>query len=523
MSQPLYFDGKIFISSKRASELGGYTQDYIGQLIRGKKIEARMVGRSWFVSEESLKTYQHILRPEISVRPEVPEEKISENFSAISPPEIAKTKTPEVSPYTPLEYGNDDRELIPNIKKLKNTFFSLPQRQKFSFQKNFVNSHRLAELGNKSLAVLLSASLIAGGYFISDAKNARSVFGFINSTTKNVGLAVGETFDSLVGSVRNVAHEYEKTLLTSGEYSRLGFILVHKTGQAITNTYEVFLNKSGTFAYRVVSDPIGTLENTKNAYIASIYAGGDLLSDSRDFLTGFDLAQFTHNLAYQSVAAVSNASNPLGRALETMALGIYRGVNQTFKQTGVFVANLFDGKNINIKGQRDLASNDGIILVPPAPKISTSTPSRIRVAVNSLTSSPTVSPNNSQNNLSNSSPVVVTTNYYVPTNAVTRAELSDMRQELLATINTVARTAGRNTTNVERVYDNINLGNFRGSDIAQASITESSFSGTTISATHLTVSGGDSSTVLTSTFGGNSNFDSGTLYVNSGANYVGIG
>ncbi|HEY4500330.1 MAG TPA: NYN domain-containing protein, partial [Candidatus Paceibacterota bacterium] len=525
MSQPLYFDGKKFISSKRASEVGGYTQDYIGQLIRGKKIEARMVGRSWFVSEESLKTYQRILHPEISVRPEVLEEKLLENFSAISPPEIAKTKTPEISPYTPLEYRNDDRELIPNIKKLKNTFFPSPPRQKFSFQKIFVNSHRLAELGNKSLAILLSASLVAGGYFLSDAKNAKAVFEFINSTTENIGLATGETFDDLVKSVRNIARQYEKTLLTSGEYSRLGFILVHRGGEKITDVYSAVLNRSGSFVYMAISDPMGTLENTKKAYMASIYEGGDLLSDSRDFLAGFDLAQFTHNLAYQSVAAVSNASNPLGRVFENVALGIYRGVNQTFKQTGIFVANLFDGKNANIKDQKDLASNDGIILVPPAPKISTTTPSRIRVATNSATSSPTISSDsskNSQNNLSNSSPVVVTTNYYVPANAVTRSELSDIRSELLATINTVARTAGRNTTNVERVYDNINLGNFKGSDIGKATITDSTFSGTTVSATQLTVTGGDSANLLTSTFGGNSNFGSGTLLVNSPNRNVGV-
>ena len=48
MSHDLQFDGKNYISSKRAAESCGYTQDYIGQLIRSKKIEARMVGRGWF-------------------------------------------------------------------------------------------------------------------------------------------------------------------------------------------------------------------------------------------------------------------------------------------------------------------------------------------------------------------------------------------------------------------------------------------------------------------------------------------
>jgi hypothetical protein len=47
-------DGKIYISSSRAHEISGYSKDYIGQLCRGKKIEARMIGRSWYVNEESL-------------------------------------------------------------------------------------------------------------------------------------------------------------------------------------------------------------------------------------------------------------------------------------------------------------------------------------------------------------------------------------------------------------------------------------------------------------------------------------
>lgn len=40
-----------YISSKRAAEIMGYTQDYIGQLARNGKIEARQVGRVWYVPE----------------------------------------------------------------------------------------------------------------------------------------------------------------------------------------------------------------------------------------------------------------------------------------------------------------------------------------------------------------------------------------------------------------------------------------------------------------------------------------
>jgi len=52
--EELFFKGQRFISSKRASEITGYTKDYIGQLCRAEKIDARLVGRNWYVSEESV-------------------------------------------------------------------------------------------------------------------------------------------------------------------------------------------------------------------------------------------------------------------------------------------------------------------------------------------------------------------------------------------------------------------------------------------------------------------------------------
>ena len=60
MNEPLNLKGKKFISAKRAAEISGYASDYIGQLSRMGKIEARMVGRTWFVSEESLKNHKRI-------------------------------------------------------------------------------------------------------------------------------------------------------------------------------------------------------------------------------------------------------------------------------------------------------------------------------------------------------------------------------------------------------------------------------------------------------------------------------
>ncbi len=54
MGSELIFEGKKYISASRASSITGYNSDYIGQLCRKSLLDCRRVGRSWFVSEESL-------------------------------------------------------------------------------------------------------------------------------------------------------------------------------------------------------------------------------------------------------------------------------------------------------------------------------------------------------------------------------------------------------------------------------------------------------------------------------------
>ena len=57
MDGELIFDNTKYISSKRASEISGYTQDYVGQLCRDGRVDGRRVGRSWYVHEDSLLLY----------------------------------------------------------------------------------------------------------------------------------------------------------------------------------------------------------------------------------------------------------------------------------------------------------------------------------------------------------------------------------------------------------------------------------------------------------------------------------
>lgn len=53
----LEISGRRYISSRRAAKEHKYHSDYIGQLIRGGKVEGQKVGRAWYVDAESLATY----------------------------------------------------------------------------------------------------------------------------------------------------------------------------------------------------------------------------------------------------------------------------------------------------------------------------------------------------------------------------------------------------------------------------------------------------------------------------------
>src|SRR3989344_3096944 len=51
---PIYSDGKEYISAIQASKKVGYASDYVGQLCRAKKIPGLLIGKTWYVDLASL-------------------------------------------------------------------------------------------------------------------------------------------------------------------------------------------------------------------------------------------------------------------------------------------------------------------------------------------------------------------------------------------------------------------------------------------------------------------------------------
>jgi len=50
----LTIEDKKYLSSKRAAQITGYAKDYVGQLCREGRVEARLVGRNWYILESSI-------------------------------------------------------------------------------------------------------------------------------------------------------------------------------------------------------------------------------------------------------------------------------------------------------------------------------------------------------------------------------------------------------------------------------------------------------------------------------------
>ncbi len=54
----LVVEGEKYVKASSIARDLGYTSDYVGQLCRSGKVEAQLVGRSWYVKEDSIKNHK---------------------------------------------------------------------------------------------------------------------------------------------------------------------------------------------------------------------------------------------------------------------------------------------------------------------------------------------------------------------------------------------------------------------------------------------------------------------------------
>ena len=100
----LVIGDKTYISSKRAAEITGYAKDYVGQLCREGYVDAKMVGRSWYVLESSIREHR-FGKPE-----EVQDEKVVSSVNEV--PTVPAWTPPTYVPEQPTKIPTLDREPV---------------------------------------------------------------------------------------------------------------------------------------------------------------------------------------------------------------------------------------------------------------------------------------------------------------------------------------------------------------------------------------------------------------------------
>lgn len=132
--ETVVFDGVSYVKASVAAEQFHYSQDYIGQLCRGKKINARLVGRTWFVNVDSLKTHRRsryqkeaqtsAVNSNTEKIPEVAFKNASSRKTEVVPfiktvtlKQVQDLKSRQKERHLRVSYEFDDESLVPTIHK----------------------------------------------------------------------------------------------------------------------------------------------------------------------------------------------------------------------------------------------------------------------------------------------------------------------------------------------------------------------------------------------------------------------
>jgi hypothetical protein len=121
----LEISGKRYISARRAGKEYGYHSDYIGQLVRSKKLLGQKVGRSWYVELGSLTEYfgnngvaierAPLVAKSVAEAP-APKEAAREKEAAAPPARAAQSAVAEAPAATPVQPAADAAEAAQKLE-----------------------------------------------------------------------------------------------------------------------------------------------------------------------------------------------------------------------------------------------------------------------------------------------------------------------------------------------------------------------------------------------------------------------
>ncbi|KKT75025.1 MAG: hypothetical protein UW71_C0009G0015, partial [Parcubacteria group bacterium GW2011_GWB1_44_7] len=160
--------------------LFGYTQDYVGQLCRSEKVDARRIGRTWYVCEKSILEHKKIYG--VSEKKGL-ETTFSEEVKKL-PVSGEKEIQPLKSTIPKIGFGKIDESVIPIIREL-------PDISEFQYEKEAapflpkigradfaLPKKKISPFFQKSLSFVLAVLLVVGGYANRDEIIVNAARGF---------------------------------------------------------------------------------------------------------------------------------------------------------------------------------------------------------------------------------------------------------------------------------------------------------------------------------------------------------
>jgi hypothetical protein len=235
MIDSILIKDKKYLSSPQAGKLVGYTTDYVGQLCRNKKVESQMIGRTWYVSEDSILKHKEVSAVNltnggrrtasqngVARKTVVSNQYAIQNITEEVLVSVSKNPSPIISQIAAPVVVSKEPELVvapfvtipPIASPIQFTVSSfVPKTDKF----NFLFSSQFL---NKAGVLLSSALIVFGSYSFSQTSYAQKISALITdsvsiafySSSQIAGLFVSD----MSSSVSDFSDSFDALSVSSG-------------------------------------------------------------------------------------------------------------------------------------------------------------------------------------------------------------------------------------------------------------------------------------------------------------------
>jgi hypothetical protein len=228
MKDSFEIDGKIYISSRRAAEISKYSNDYVGQLCRGGKVSARMMGRTWFVDQESILNHKKTSEEAFQARCRAASREQQKVFATSGGAAVLPAYS---QPTWGITYGSDERPLMPVIQKVVATpspVSSLDQAHASSIR-----------VRNALIASIIVVVLVTGGLILNNnstrtatldgSSQPAHVYASVERIIQAVGSGFGKMFalvERMIGGKSNLADNVVVPVVPSNSNSWNGMAVI---------------------------------------------------------------------------------------------------------------------------------------------------------------------------------------------------------------------------------------------------------------------------------------------------------